>query len=219
MAVTGRVDGQYGTYYYIDSSSSRDVLTLSQMQTNVQYLLNVKSALFPSWTLEALAALCGNGQSEGALNPSQWQYGMNKSLNGGYGLWQWTPATKFLDWASAGGLSQKDPRVQMQRLDYEKTEGIQYYPTANYNFSFESFLTGSHTVQELALAWLYNYERPADPASTESIRVSRSLYWYGILQGETPQPPGPTPDPPEPPVIKTKTRGMPFYMYPGWRSI
>lgn len=212
MADTVEVISAYGTYYYIDSSRASDVLTNLQMESNVTVMHNITSNLYPSWTSEALAALCGNAQSEGALNPNQWQYGLNKSRSGGYGLWQWTPATKFLNWCAERGYPQNDILHQLERLEFERSTGIQYYATSKYNFSFTEFLTGSHTVDELARAWLYNYERPADPASSESIRVSRSERWYEFITGQEPVPPGPVPKP-------SKKGGMPIYMYPAFRNL
>lgn len=222
MAQTISVNSAYGTYYRIDSSSSKDVLSTSQMESNVSVIYNIIADIYPTWTVNAIAALCGNGQSEGALNPNQWQYGLNKSLSGGYGLWQWTPATKLIDWCKDNGYANNDILHQIMRLEFERSTGIQYYKTSAYNFSFTDFLEGNHTVAELAKAWLYNYERPADPASTEAIRVSRSERWYTYLSGETPQPPDPNNPDPEPtptPVPGTGKRyNMPFYMYPSWRE-
>lgn len=213
MADTITVNSQYGTYYYIDSSSARDVLTRSQMEANVTVLYNVVSHNYPTWSINAIAALCGNAQSEGALNPNQWQYGLNKNPNGGYGLWQWTPATKFLNWAAQNGYPKNDILHQVIRLNYERQSGIQYYKTPNYNFSFTEFLEGDYSVDTLARAWLYNYERPKDPEASEEVRVSNSENWYEFLTGKTPEPPTPTPDP------KPKKAKLPFYMYPAWRRV
>lgn len=220
MAEIKKVNGQYGTYFYIDSSSAKDVLRLNQMITNVQYLLNVCASKYSAWTIAALAALCGNGQSEGALNPSQWQYGLGMSESGGYGLWQWTPATKFLDWCTENNYDRKAPEYQLARLEFERSTGIQYYKTEKYNFSFTSFLEEDHSVDTLARAWLYNYERPKDPAASEAIRVQRSEYWYEVLTGQTPEPPGPDPGPdPDPPTPETVQRQMPFFLFPAWRKL
>lgn len=215
MAETIEVQSEYGTYYYIDSASSSDILTSSQMEANVQSMYNVIADRYPTWTLEAIAALCGNAQSEGALNPNQWQYGYNKDPEQGYGLWQWTPATKFLNWCEENIYPKNDILHQVERLEFERATGIQYYQTSAYPFSFTSFLEAEHTVDELARAWLYNYERPKDPASSEEIRVERSNRWYEFLTGTESQPPEP-PEPPEPGPSAHK--GMPLYLYPARRK-
>lgn len=215
MAETVTVDGTYGTYYYIDSSSSKDVLTWSQMQANSKYIYSWCTDKQPTWTLNAISAILGNMQSEGALNPSQWEYGKNKSLDYGYGLVQWTPATKFLDWAKENGLDNKSIDAEMQRLEYERANGIQYYKTGTYNYSFTEFLTGNRSVSELAAAWLYNYERPKNPAATKQQRINQANTWYKFLSGEDPNPPEPPVPPPIPPG--DQARRMPIWMYPGLR--
>lgn len=218
MANTIETTGRYGKYYYIDSSNSADRLTNAQMETNATYIYSWCRGEQPTWTGEAIAAICGNMQSEGILNPAQWEYGKNKRPTSGYGLVQWTPSTNFTDWANSEGLNVKAIDSQMQRIEYERVNGLQYYKTSAYNFSFTDFLTGNHTVDELARAWLYNYERPANPAGSEAIRVQRAENWYRVFEGEEPTPPGPNPgpDPPNPPERIVEKR-MPFYMYPYFR--
>lgn len=215
MTETIEVQSAYGTYYYIDSASSSDVLTNEQMEANVQCMYNVIHNRYPSWTVESIAALCGNAQSEGALNPNQWEYGYGKDTKHGYGLWQWTPATKFLDWCASNAYPKNDILHQVMRLEYERTSKIQYYQTSKYPFSFTSFLEAEHSVDELARAWLYNYERPKDPAASESIRVERSNRWYAFLTGTEPAPPDPdVPEPDDPDPEPKKRKAMPLYMYP-----
>lgn len=221
MANTVRIAGKYGVYYYIDSSLSSERLTSSQMESNARYIYSWCKNEQPSWTLEAIAAILGNMQSEGIMNPAQWEYGKDKRPTSGYGLVQWTPSTNFTDWANGQGLPLKAIDSQMMRIEYERAAGLQYYKTSKYNFSFTDFLTGKHTVDELARAWLYNYERPGDPASSESIRVTRAVNWYNTLSGAEPTPPDPEvpdpgPDVPQPPG-EVVTKKMPFYMYPSWR--
>lgn len=212
MADTITATGTYGTYYYIDSSSSKDVLTWSQMQANAKYFYSWCSSEQPTWTLNAISAILGNIQSEGAMNPSQWEYGYNKSLTHGYGLVQWTPATKFLDWASENHLDNQSIDAQAERLEYERANGLQYYKTGTYNYSFTEFLTGNRSVAELAAAWLYNYERPKNPAATKALRVKQAETWYKFLSGEEPDPPKPPTPPPRPPEKQAKR--MPIWMYP-----
>lgn len=197
---TQSVTDAYGTYYYIDSASSRERLTWSQMQTNATYFHTYVAANHPTWTLNAMAAILGNVQSEGIMNPAQWEYGYGQSTAYGYGLVQWTPATKYLDWCTSTNKDRLAMGTAVDRFEWERANGEQYYPTSKYNITFTSFLTdSSHSVDTLARAWLYNYERPADPASTEGLRVSQANTWYEFLSGEEPDPPTP-PDPPDPPI-------------------
>lgn len=215
MAVTVAVDDAYGRYYYINSSSSREVLTWEQMKTNATYFRNYINDKYPSWSINAIAGMLGNIQSEGALNPSQWQYGLDMSVEGGFGLVQWTPATKYLNWCTSLGIERWKMSSNIDRLEWERANGEQYYPTSSYPISFSEFLTSDADVEYLASAWLYNYERPKDTASTEALRKSQAKTWLEYLNGQEPDPPGPNPPDPYPPLKGRK--GMPIWMYPGRR--
>ena len=58
--------GQYGLYYGNDYSSS-EALTLTQMQINAEYIYRALTA--QGWTLNAIAGILGNMQSESSINP------------------------------------------------------------------------------------------------------------------------------------------------------
>lgn len=208
------VTDSYGTYYYIDSDSIRDVLTWEQMKTNALYFYTYALANFPEWSLNAVSAMLGNIRYEGVMNPSQWQYGLGKSESGGYGLVQWTPATKFLTWASAKGYSRTEMSGQIQKIGWEAATGEQWIITSKYPVTFTDFLKSEQPPDYLASVWLYNYERPKRPGDTESYRREMALTWYQYLSGEPPNPP----EPPEPPKPGTKKNGMPVYMYPAFRG-
>lgn len=212
MADVVEINDSYGTYYYIDSSSSRDVLSWAQMQGNATYFYTYASSNYPGWTLNAISAMLGNIQSEGIMNPSQWEYGRNKSTKYGYGLVQWTPATKFLGWADENGISRTSMGGQVERIGWEAANGAQWIETTKWPISFAEFLGSDMAVSDLASAWLYNYERPKNPESTEEVRQSRAETWYKFLSGIDPDPPDP--GPPDPGY---KAKRMPVYMYPAFR--
>lgn len=213
MAETQSTTDGYGTYYWIDSSSSRDVLSWQQMLSNASYFRNYANANYGSWTLNAIAGMLGNIRYEGVMNPSQWQYGLNKSENGGYGLCQWTPATKLLNWIPAGE-SRTAMKPQIDRINFEAENGGQWITTSKYPMSFDSFLHSDAEPEYLASVWLYNYERPKHPQDTESYRKSMARTFYDYLYNEEPGP-TPPPDPPEPPTppVYDKRKGMSIALY------
>ena len=57
--------------------------------------------------------------------------------------------------------------------------------------SFSEFKVSTQTPEYLAGAWVYNYERPADPSATIAGRREAARYWYQVLQGLPPIPPVP----------------------------
>lgn len=210
MAITQTVSDSYGTYYYIDSSSSKDVLTWEQMCENAKYFYSYTSANFPEWSLNAVCAMLGNFRYEGAMNPSQWEYGKNKSTSYGYGLGQWTPATKLLEWLTENGYLSYSMPGQIQRIEWEAKNNAQWISTTAYPLTFEEFLASELPCDTLASYWLYDWERPKDPAATEQYRKDAALSFYELLSGETSEPPAP-PSPPEP--EPSENRPMKVWMY------
>lgn len=211
MADTILVNDSYGSYYYINSSSSREVLTKSQRDDNALYIRNYCAAIYPSWTVNAIAAMCGNFAHEGVMNPSQWEYGRGMSTDYGFGLGQWTPATKILDYLSSLGLPNYSIPGQMDRVNYESINpGTQWISTSTYNLTMIEFLSSVESPAWLASAWLYDWERPKNPSLTEAIRRQDANYYYELLSGSEPPIP---PDPPEPPGIKARMSPCFYHRY------
>lgn len=77
----------------------------------------------------------------------------------------------------------------LSRIIYELENNIQWIPTTNYNYSFEEFSKSLDTPYNLGMAFLYNYERPADQNQPQ--RGTQAEEWYTFLTGEIP--PEPTP--------------------------
>lgn len=206
-----KASGEYGNYWYWESSNSRNVLTLEQMQTNALYFYG-KCENEYGWSLNAISAMLGNIRHEGIMNPAQWQYGFTVgNPKAGYGLCQWTPSTNLTDWAESTGRNRLSMDCAIERIKFELDSGIQYYPTSKYPLSFAQFVISDEPPSYLALCWLYNYERPKNPEATEQIRKDSADYWYEYLTGEEP------PDPPDPPTPITQ-KTMPIWMYPSFRK-
>src|SRR5690554_8196280 len=51
------------------------------------------------WTRESISAMCGNMRHESSINPDMYEYGYAWEDDRGYGLVQWTPRSKYWDWA------------------------------------------------------------------------------------------------------------------------
>ena len=73
-----------GAYSYTSSEGQDNIL---EMVSN-----------WPAATLESQAAICANSYHEGGLNPWRWQSDSQASVpNGGYGLFQFTPGSGYLN--------------------------------------------------------------------------------------------------------------------------
>lgn len=179
--------GIFGSYWgnTFDSSQS---LSLDQMKENAIYIWNYLKS--EGWTLEAVCGMLGNMQSESAINPGRWQ---NDSPGGdpeghGYGLVQWTPYTKYTDWIITQGFS--DPSemdANIFRILHEVENNLQWIATSEYNYSFYEFTQSTDDPYNLAMAFLKNYERPADP--NQPTRGDQALFWYEFLGGYIPPTP------------------------------
>lgn len=151
---------------------------MNQMTVNAQYILNYLRNR--GWTKNAVCGMLGNMQTESTINPGIWQSLKENNMSGGFGLVQWTPATKYIDWANSNKLTVANMDSQLQRIIYEVANGIQYYATSSYNLSFSQFTKSTESAYYLACAFLHNYERPAN-ASQDATRGNQATNWYNTL--------------------------------------
>lgn len=163
-------------------------LTTAQQQNNATIITQYFRA--QGWTDNAIASMLANMDAESnGLNPAQTQNGFPAgSASGGFGLVQWTPRTKYSDWAGADWQTNFDK--QLQRISYELSNGLQWQWRPGYTqyISFYDFTRSNDSLDYLTGAFLYYYEGPADPAATIGYRRSRAAYWYTYITGV---PPGP----------------------------
>lgn len=175
---------------YFDES---EALSLDDMQWNAFYIWDVLFNSF-NWTENAIAALLGNMQAESSMNPGRWQIDDVGNTSGGYGLVQWTPATKYINWVESGNSLTDDPSEMdnnLFRIHFEAMNGMQWISTSSYPLSFKEFIESEDDPGELAKAFLLNYERPADQSSSvQNYRAALANYWYQwITNGELPDVP------------------------------
>lgn len=160
----------------------------TEAQENVMMMIQVLSPL--GWTINAIAALAGNQYAESAFNPWRWQ---SDTINpsAGYGLFQYTPATKYINSSIAAGYQGFQPNYPMgsggqddgtaQLLFMHNNVDGGYIPTQSYPLTMQQFRESNADPGYLALAWLYNYERPADPAATAAERAAQAAWWYDFI--------------------------------------
>lgn len=184
MAVSSRI-GQYGIYFG-STWGSTGSNTLAHQKVNATYIWNALKD--EGWTLSAVAGMLGNMQAESAIQPGRWQNDVVGINTSGYGLVQWTPATKYTLWIGIAN----DPSTMdnnLKRIKWEVANNKQWRKTKNYNYSFKQFSQSNDTPENLAAAFLYNYERPRNASSKESYRRQRGRFWYNYLYGLNPPPP------------------------------
>lgn len=129
------------------------------------------------WTKEAVAALLGNAQSESGIIADRWESDIVGNMSGGYGLVQWTPASKYIDWAKSNGLVYQDIISQCKRLEWEVANGQQFYSP---NMTFAQFTKSTQSPEVLADIFIRYYERPYNP--NQPARQTQARYWYNLLK-------------------------------------
>jgi hypothetical protein len=148
------------------------------MQNNADIMYAFFTA--QGWTVNAIAAMFGNMQTESTLNPGIWEN--LDPFVGGYGLVQWTPYTHYSEWAGDGW--QDNGQKEMERIQYELENHLQWISTSLYPMTFREFSQSDKPPAYLAQAFLYNYERPA--VKPQPARSRQAEYWYEYLAGRPP---------------------------------
>lgn len=153
-------------------------LSIDEMTVNAQEIMNQLTSR--GWTKNAVAGMLGNMQTESTINPGVWE-SLSPNVNNGYGLVQWTPATKLISWAESEGLDYTSGDAQLQRIDWEVVNNQQWIATSLYPMSFQEFKVSTLTPEYLAQVFIRNYERPRNP--NQPIRSTQARYWYDNLEG------------------------------------
>lgn len=163
-------------------------LTQAQMEHNATLVWRYFGSR--GWSLEAVSAMLGNMQTESTINPGIWE--SLSAYSGGYGLVQWTPYTKYANWAGAGW--QNNGNKECERIVWEKDNGEQWFSNpavtpSSPPISFKEFSTSTLPVETLANYFLWYYEHPEVPNQPK--RAEQAKKWYTFLLGVTPETPKP----------------------------
>lgn len=142
------------------------------------------------WTMEAIAGTLGNMYYESSINPGIWENLDYGNVYGGYGLIQWTPATKYINWA--GEKWATDHSLQLDRLHYESTCGSAYWIYRNLypGWTYEKFRTSHDDPYLLACVFAWYAEgsqtvQTGTEKEKEELRQQRgneALRWYEFLK-------------------------------------
>lgn len=159
-------------------------LSRSEQENNATIIYSYLSN--KGWSINAIAALLGNMEVESTINPGIWESLTSNpeayyEANGrypGFGLVQWTPYTKYSNWA--GSDWRTNYNKQLERIIWEMNNGEQYIPTTSYPETFKEFSTSTKSAYYLAGAFLYNYERPKKPNAAD--RGERAESWLAFLR-------------------------------------
>lgn len=136
------------------------------------------------WTANAVSGILGNSYYESTVNPNRWEGDVpfaQPVASRGYGLVQWTPWTKIIDWLKEKGYYpdvSKFGQGECERIQWEMENNQQWIATTTYPESFREFSTSTKDPYTLAIEFLANYERPADPNQPQRGDKAREIYDY-----------------------------------------
>ena len=141
----------------------------------------------------AILGMLANIEAESTINPGIWE-----SLDpyaGGYGLVQWTPYTKYSDWAGSGW--ENNGQKECERIIYEANNGLQWFDNyyapqvgypASIPISFADFIHSTLSPKVLADYWVLYYEHPYEGYIQGRIDSHQSQvdYYNNLLGGSLP---------------------------------
>lgn len=139
------------------------------------------------WTLNAIAGMLGNMQTESTINPKLWE---GRSIptdpltaSKGYGLTQWTPARKLIIWANENNLDYSNGYTQCARIQYECDNNLQWSLDNYLRITFPEYIISTESPETLARVFLWAYERPSNPDVNQ--RQTQARNWYNWLLGQS----------------------------------
>lgn len=169
-------------------------------------VLHIMNKKYKGWSIQAICGLLGNIEYESYLNPSAWQSN-KKDLNNnsvGYGLVQFTPASKYLGKSNFKDVSMVDnlatnPEAliitqlnfiikhcqlgKSENCEWLPKQGMDYY-NVPYYITFEDFIKSTNGPAELALVFHGNFERSAYNEKTIKNRCNNAQKWYDYFKNK-----------------------------------
>ena len=114
-------------------------------------------------------------QHESQINPGRYQNGVGPA----YGLVQWDPSSKYLNWADKMGYADNSMIGQLNYLIYSMQPGNgEWFPNRSvkgYYLESSNYISSTASVEFLTQVFLWSYERPSDIALEN--RISYAKYW------------------------------------------
>lgn len=156
--------------------SNNKNLTQGEMESNAKEIYTYLSD--KGWTINAISGLLGNMQRESTINPGLWQSLKEGNYSGGYGLVQWTPASKYTNWATANGYEIGDGIGQLYWIDQLTESSGEWLSVETYKLTWAQFKESTETPEYLASAYLKNFERAGTEKEDERKQNARAWYDY-----------------------------------------
>lgn len=164
-------------------------LDTTEMRNNAEIVFDYFYA--SGYSYNAICAILGNMQRESGVNPGIWE-NLTVDISRGFGLVQWTPSTKYTDWANANGYPIDDGTYQLQWINTVLDADGHWIQRQGYNITWEQFKASNQSVAYLTGAFYWNFENPND--GSLELRQVYAEEWNQYFQNYTPS------DPINPPI-------------------
>lgn len=167
--------------------SGNRYLSRREMEWNAKNVWNYLGSR--GWSLTAVCGVLGNMQSESTINPGVWEHLIANDWGAGFGLVQWTPAIKYVEWAGPGW---NNGDRELDRLIWEKDNEVQWFanpdaPIEKPPLTFAEFSVETNIGPDvMADYFLWYYEHPE--VVEQPARGEQALEWYTFLEGDKPFP-------------------------------
>lgn len=189
--------GASGTVYASASGS----LTTSRQTANAGYIYDFLMAR--GFTAQAACGILGNIMQECTMNPGAWQ--VSNNLEYGYGLVQWSPGRKFINWAKEVGvisaatvtrindLASNNAKALMNAQlfyllecignssDFMNPAYADYTNHTGYVMNIAQYKSSTLRPEILALVFNDHYERSGDKDDELGNRGDYASDWYSEL--------------------------------------
>jgi hypothetical protein len=144
-------------------------LTTDEKKHNAKIIYNYLA--YKGWSKNAICGAIANMEAESSLSPGRWE--TEDSDNDGdkaYGLLQWDPPTKWINYAQSHNYKQNNIYRQLDYLIYSTRYGggewlVSGVPTVYQLYAYE-YTYSTRSVYDLAIAFLLCYERPTHVGSS-----------------------------------------------------
>lgn len=188
-------------------------LSQTEQDNNAYLVYDYLSSI--GFTHNSICAILGNMVQESTINPNIWEGLVSGDRSRGYGLCQWTPMTKLINYlANLGNPYWDNGYNQLYMLAYDNTQwgnsGNPNAPSVTPPFAWSDFKNSTLDVETLTAYFMYYWEKPSynEEINRLPYRKNRANYYNNLFGGYTPPAP-PTPPTPYPPFKRKK---MPLYM-------
>lgn len=167
-----------------------EYLDQTKKDTNALWIAAWCRKYRPDWTMNAIAAMLGNMETESRMNPGLWESLKDWEAAGedpqdnshGYGLVQWTPWGKYTAFAERHGYERVHIASQMKRIGAEVDLNIQWDDLGEWEgWTFADFMHSTETPYKLAGAFVRCYERPNITSETYVQRGQQAEYYYALI--------------------------------------